>query len=130
MPGALLYALRWQVHALAAGDDEARTLGVDVKRLRVLLIVAATLMTAACVSISGIVGWVGLLVPHLVRLVVGPSFALVLPLSALVGGIFLVWADTLARTVFDPRELPVGIVTAIIGAPVFAVLLARRRGLT
>jgi iron complex transport system permease protein len=126
VPGALLYALRWQVHALAAGDDEARTLGVDVKRLRVLLIVAATLMTAACVSISGIVGWVGLLVPHLVRLVVGPSFALVLPLSALVGGGFLLAVDNVARGV-GGSEIPLGILTALIGAPLFALVLARTR---
>ena len=70
----VLYALRWQVHALAAGDDEARSLGINVTRVRLLLILAATLMTATCVSISGIVGWVGLLIPHIVRMLVGPGF--------------------------------------------------------
>jgi iron complex transport system permease protein len=79
------------------------------------------------VSVSGSIGFVGLVLPHAVRLLVGPRHRALLPLSALVGGIFLVWADTLARTVFDPRELPVGIVTALIGAPVFAFLLAKRR---
>jgi iron complex transport system permease protein len=126
VPGALLYAMRWQVHALAAGDDEARALGIDVSRLRVVLIVAATLMTAACVSISGIVGWVGLLVPHLVRLVVGPNFARVLPLSALVGGGFLLAVDNVARG-SGSSEIPLGILTALIGAPLFALVLARSK---
>lgn len=125
--GALLYALRWQVHALAAGEDEARALGIAVPRLRLLLIVVATLMTAACVSISGIVGWVGLLVPHLVRMVVGPSFAAVLPMSALVGGGFLLAVDDLARGA-GSSEIPLGILTALIGAPLFALVLARTRG--
>jgi iron complex transport system permease protein len=77
--------------------------------------------------VSGSIGFVGLVLPHAVRLLIGPGHRALLPLSALTGAVFLVWADTLARTVFEPRELPVGIVTAIIGAPVFAVLLARRR---
>ncbi|MBL8361574.1 MAG: iron ABC transporter permease [Rubrivivax sp.] len=125
IPGALLYALRWQVHAMAAGDDEARALGVDVTRTRLVLIVAATLMTAACVSVSGIVGWVGLLIPHLVRLLVGPSFALVLPLSALGGGAFLLAVDNVARV--GASEIPLGILTALIGAPLFAAVLMRTR---
>ncbi len=124
IPGAVLYALRWQVHAMAAGEDEARALGIDVRRLRIVLILAATLMTAACVSISGVVGWVGLLVPHLVRLVVGPSFARVLPLSALVGGAFLLAVDDVARGA-GGSEIPLGILTALIGAPLFAVVLMR-----
>jgi iron complex transport system permease protein len=123
-PGLVLYALRWQVHAMAAGEDEARALGIDVKRLRVVLILAATLMTAACVSVSGVVGWVGLLVPHLVRLVVGPGFALVLPLSAVVGGAFLLAVDDIARGV-GGSEIPLGILTALIGAPLFALVLTR-----
>jgi iron complex transport system permease protein len=123
--GAVLWALRWQVHALAAGDDEARTLGVDVPRLRVVLILCATLMTAACVSISGIVGWVGLLIPHIVRMLAGPAFAAVLPLSALLGGGFLLAVDDLARGAGG--EIPLGILTALIGAPLFALVLARSR---
>lgn len=126
LPGALLYALRWQINTLAAGDDEARALGVDVTRLRWLLIVAATLMTAACVSISGIVGWVGLLIPHLVRMLVGPGFARVLPLSALLGAGFLLAVDNVARGA-GGSEIPLGILTALIGAPLFAVVLARTR---
>ena len=90
---------------------------------------ASALLTGAMVSVSGAIGFVGLVLPHAVRLLVGSGHRALLPLSALGGAIFLVWADTLARTAFDPRELPVGIVTAMIGAPVFAVILARRRGL-
>lgn len=126
LSAALLYALRWSVHAMAAGDDEARAMGVDVARVRLLLILAATAMTAACVSIAGIVGWVGLLVPHLVRMLVGPHFVRVLPLSALLGGGFLLAVDDLARGV-GGQEIPLGILTALIGAPLFALVLARAR---
>jgi iron complex transport system permease protein len=122
---AVLWALRWQIHTLAAGEEEARTLGIDVGRLRIVLIVAATVMTATCVSISGIVGWVGLLVPHIVRMLVGPSFAVVLPLSALLGGGFLLAVDDLARGAGG--EIPLGILTALIGAPLFALVLVRTR---
>jgi iron complex transport system permease protein len=115
--------------AFAFGDTTAASLGVNVNAVRWGLLVATALLTGAMVSVSGSIGFVGLVLPHAVRLVVGARHRALLPLSALVGAIFLVWADTLARTVFDPRELPVGIVTAIIGAPVFAVLLARRRAL-
>jgi iron complex transport system permease protein len=113
--------------AFAFGDTTAASLGFSVSRVRWGLLGASALLTGALVSVSGSIGFVGLVLPHAVRLINGPSNRPLLPLSALVGGIFLVWADTAARTVFDPRELPVGIVTALIGAPVFAVLLARRR---
>lgn len=113
--------------AFAFGDASAASLGIDVQRSRWLLLGVTALLTGAMVSVSGSIGFVGLILPHAVRLMVGPRHRALLPLSALVGGTFLVWADTLARTVFDPRELPVGIVTALIGAPVFALLLARRK---
>jgi iron complex transport system permease protein len=113
--------------AFAFGDTTAASLGFSVTRVRWGLLIAGALLTGALVSVSGSIGFVGLVLPHAVRLVVGPGNRALLPLSALVGGVFLLWADTLARTVFDPRELPVGIVTALIGAPVFALLLARRR---
>lgn len=113
--------------AFAFGDVTAASLGFSVSRVRWGLLGASALLTGALVSVSGSIGFVGLVLPHAVRLIIGPSNRPLLPLSALVGGIFLVWADTAARTVFDPRELPVGIVTALIGAPVFAILLARRR---
>ena len=113
--------------AFAFGDTTAASLGVPVQGARWALLAATALLTGAMVSVSGAIGFVGLVLPHAVRLLVGPGHRALLPLSALVGAVFLIWADTLARTLFDPRELPVGIVTALIGAPVFALLLARRR---
>jgi iron complex transport system permease protein len=100
---------------------------VPVSSARWLLLIGTALLTGAMVSVSGSIGFVGLVLPHAVRLVVGPGHRALLPLSALVGAVFLIWADTLARSIFDPREIPVGIVTALVGAPVFGVLLARRR---
>jgi iron complex transport system permease protein len=111
----------------AFGDTTAATLGSPVQGVRWGLLGATALLTGALVSVSGAIGFVGLVLPHAVRIVAGPGNRALLPLSALVGGVFLIWADTLARTVFSPRELPVGIVTALVGAPVFAFLLARRR---
>jgi iron complex transport system permease protein len=113
--------------AFAFGDTSAATLGVNVQATRWILLTASALLTGAMVSVSGAIGFVGLILPHAVRLLVGPRHRMLLPLSALVGASFLIWADTAARSLFDPRELPVGIVTAIVGAPVFAALLARRR---
>jgi len=112
--------------AFAFGDTAAAALGVHVSRTRWLLLIATALLTGAMVSVSGSIGFVGLVLPHAIRLVVGTANRLVLPLSALLGAVVLVWADTAARTVFDPRELPVGIVTAIVGAPLFVALLLRR----
>ena len=113
--------------AFAFGDTSAATLGINVSATRWIMLTAAALLTGAMVAVSGAIGFVGLILPHAVRLLVGPRHRLLLPLSALVGASFLMWADTVARSLFDPRELPVGIVTALIGAPVFAVLLARRK---
>jgi ABC-type Fe3+-siderophore transport system permease subunit len=115
---------------LAVGDDEASSLGVNPGRLRLLVILAASLATATAVAVSGLIGFVGLVVPHIVRRLVGGSHARVLPMSVLVGGAFLVLADLVARVVLAPAELPIGVVTAFIGAPFFAGLLwvgARRR---
>lgn len=113
--------------AFALGDTTAASVGIPVQGVRWALLGAGALLTGALVAVSGSIGFVGLVLPHAVRLLVGPGHRALLPLSALTGAVFLVWADTLARTVFEPRELPVGIVTAIVGAPLFAVLLARRR---
>jgi iron complex transport system permease protein len=123
---ALVWALRWQVNVLALGDDEARALGVRVARIRALLIVAATLMTAAAVSISGIVAWVGLLVPHMARLLVGPSFPTLLPVTLVMGGGYLLLVDDVCRSVAH-TDVPLGILTALLGAPVFILLLTRGR---
>lgn len=119
-----LALLRWRVNLLSLPDEEAQALGVPVARLRLVLVAAATLATAAAVSLTGIIGWVGLVVPHVARLLVGPEFSRLLPASLLLGGGFLVAADTLARTA-AAIELPLGILTALVGAPFFLFLLAR-----
>lgn len=121
LPMALL---RWRVNLLTLSDEEASALGVDVGRLRLILIASATLATAAVVSITGIIGWVGLIIPHAARFLVGPEFSRLLPAALLLGAGFVVAADTLARTATG-IELPLGIVTAVVGAPCFLFLLAR-----
>jgi iron complex transport system permease protein len=131
MPLALLglapmLLLRWRMNLLALPDDEARALGVDTKKLRTLVVVAATLMTAAAVAISGIIGWIGLLVPHAARLMVGPDFGRLLPLAMLIGAAFMLAVDTLCRTM-AMIEVPPGVLTALIGTPVFLWLFAVAR---
>jgi iron complex transport system permease protein len=116
------------MNVMSLGDEEARALGIESNRLRAVLVAAATLMTAAAVSIAGVVGWVGLIVPHAARLLVGPDYSRLLPLSLILGAGFLVVADTIAR-VIAVTEVPLGIVTAVVGAPVFLWLLGTgRRG--
>ncbi|WP_166345989.1 FecCD family ABC transporter permease [Phytoactinopolyspora limicola] len=127
---AALLLFLWNARTLNAftfGDDAAASLGVDVNRIRWLLLVACALLTGVLVAVSGSIGFVGLLLPHAVRFLVGPDHRLVLPLSALLGGVFLLWVDTVARTVFDPRELPVGVVTAIVGVPAFIWVLRKKQ---
>lgn len=119
-----LILLRWRINLLAMGYDEARTMGVEVGPLRLLIIACATLVTAACVSISGIIGWVGLMVPHMVRLLTGPRFDRLLPASLLAGAAFMVLVDMVARSI-ALMEVPLGILTAVLGAPIFMWLLAR-----
>jgi iron complex transport system permease protein len=122
-----LIAHRRLLDVLRLGDDEAAALGVDVGRVRLAVIVAATLGTAAAVAVSGLIGFVGIIVPHAIRLLVGGSYRVVLPLSIVVGAGFLVFADLLARTVLSPAELPIGVVTAFFGAPFFALVLRTTR---
>ena len=114
------------LNALLAGDETAATLGVDVKRLRWRLLGLCSLLTGVMVAVSGGIGFVGLMVPHAVRLLIGTDHRRVLPIAMLAGGIFLAWADVLARTLFAPAELPIGIITALSGAPFFMWLLRRR----
>ncbi|MER2091786.1 MAG: iron chelate uptake ABC transporter family permease subunit, partial [Saccharopolyspora rectivirgula] len=112
---------------MGTGDEEATALGVHPGRVRVLVLGAASLATAAAVSVAGLIGFVGLVVPHLVRLAAGGSFRIIVPLSLLFGGAFLVLADLLARSLLAPAEIPIGVITAFTGAPFFAFLLHRRR---
>ena len=112
---------------LSVGDEEAATLGVNVNRTRLIVIAAATLGAAAVVSVSGLIGYVGIIVPHTIRLVAGNSYRLNLPLSFLGGGVFLILADVLAKTLSSPAELPIGVVTAFFGAPFFWLILHRFR---
>lgn len=123
---APMLLLRWRMNLLALPDDEARALGVDTRRLRVLVVTAATLMTAAAVAVSGIIGWVGLLIPHAARLLVGPDFGRLLPLAMLLGAAFLLAVDTLCRTL-AAIEVPPGVLTALIGTPFFLWLFALAR---
>jgi iron complex transport system permease protein len=114
---------------LSVGDEEAGALGVRTGRVRFWVVLGASLGTAAAVAVSGLIGFVGIIVPHIVRMVAGSSYRIVLPLSFLLGAAFLVFADVIARTVAAPAELPIGVVTAFFGAPFFAVVLRTSRGL-
>jgi len=115
------------LNILLSGEESALNLGVDVENVRRMVLVLASLVTATCVSFCGIIGFVGLVVPHIMRLIVGPDHRILLPSSFLAGAIFLIWTDTLARKIIAPTELPVGIITAILGVPFFLFLLIRRR---
>ena len=127
--GAIVAArfLAFRLNALSLGEEGAAYLGIDVERDKIIVLALGSLLTAAAVSISGLIGFVGLVVPHAVRLVLGPDHRLLLPAAALSGGAFIVLADLFARTVLAPSEIPIGIITAIIGAPFFIYLLRRTR---
>ena len=127
--GAVVIGSGRLLDVLRLGDEEAASLGVRVDRVRLLVVLAATLATAAAVSVSGLIGFVGIIVPHTVRLVFGWSYRVIVPLSALFGAGFLVVADLMARTLMSPAELPIGVVTAFLGAPFF-VLVLRTMGRT
>jgi len=120
----ILYLMRWHINVLSLGDEEASAMGLKVGRTRWIVILCVAAISAAVVAAAGVVGWVGLVVPHLARMVVGPDHKTLLPAAALMGGIYLLAMDVGARTL-TPAEIPLGILTAIIGAPVFAWLLRR-----
>jgi iron complex transport system permease protein len=124
-----LLAHRRLLDVLRVGETEATSLGVDVARLRLTVVIAATLGVAAAVSVSGLIGFLGIIVPHAVRLTAGPSYRVLLPVSMIGGAAFLVLADVVARTAQAPDEVPIGVITAIIGAPFFLFVLRSRRGL-
>jgi len=124
----ILLACRRVLDILAVGDHEALSLGIPVARMRLLIVVAASLATAAAVSVSGLIAFVGIIVPHTVRLLAGTSYRVVIPLSLLFGGAFLAMADLVARTILAPAEVPIGVVTAFFGAPFFVLVLRQARG--
>ncbi|WP_300035569.1 iron ABC transporter permease [Methanospirillum sp.] len=124
--GTILLLIRWRINLLSLGSDEARTLGVDMKQITRIIILCATLLTAASVCISGIIGWVGLVVPHLGRMVTGPDYRRLLPMTIVMGASYLLIMDDLSRTLIT-TEIPLGILTALLGAPFFAYLLWRRK---
>ena len=124
---AVVLRYRGALDVLAVGDEEAASLGLDPSRVRLIVVVASSLGAAAAVAVSGLIGFVGIIVPHTIRLVFGASNRVVLPLSVLFGGAFMVAADLAARTLVEPGELPIGVVTAFIGAPFFALVLRTSR---
>jgi iron complex transport system permease protein len=117
-----LFFSGWSLNAMSFGEEEAASMGVDVKKLRALVILSATLLTASTVALCGLIGWVGLIVPHLARFLIGPNFTTLLPVSYAIGAFFTLAADTLVRLLL-PGEMPVGIVTSVIGAPLFIYIL-------
>jgi iron complex transport system permease protein len=122
-PGLIvLYLFRWWLNPIALGDEDAMTLGIDVRKARMIYIVIGTLIVAASVSSCGAIGWVGLVVPHMARLIVGSDHDALIPFTALLGGTFMLVMDTLARSL-PGGEIPVGVLTALLGAPFFAYLL-------
>ena len=125
---ATLFALRWRINILTMGDDEAATMGVNARRTRIVVIVAATLVTAASVCVTGMIGWVGLVIPHLCRMLVGTDYRRLIPASMLMGASFLLIVDDVARLA-TTAEIPIGILTAFVGAPFFLYLITRKKKL-
>ena len=122
----VLLLIRWRINLLTMGEEDARALGIHTGQIRIIIILCATFISAAAVCVSGIIGWIGLVIPHIGRLLVGSDNKYLLPVSALIGAIYLVSVDTLARTLME-TEIPIGILTALVGAPVFAYLLRKNR---
>ena len=124
--GAFLWLVRWKLNILSLGDEEAQTLGVNPNRVKLAIMVCATLITAAAVSVGGVIGWIGLVIPHAGRIIVGPDHLRLLPVSLSLGASFLLVIDTISRTVL-PAEVPLGVLTGLVGVPLLIVLLRRNR---
>lgn len=122
----LIYGFYRNLNILSLGEQAAQHLGMNVEKVKVLVLVAGSLLTAAAVSVAGIIGFVGLIVPHMVRILIGPDHKILLPASCLAGALFLLWSDTLARTLIPAMEIPIGVITALAGAPFFGYLLKKR----
>lgn len=125
---SVLIAMRYKINILSLGDEEAHSLGIDPTKTRLILIFAATLITAACISVTGIIGWVGLIIPHIARMLVGPNHNRLIVFSTILGAVFTSLIDLIARTV-SQSEIPVGILTAVIGAPFFMILFKKTKGM-
>ena len=123
-----LFLLRWKINLLTLGDDEARTMGVHAGHLRLGVVLCASLVTAASISVAGMIGWVGLVIPHLCRKLVGSNFKVLMPASMLAGSAFLLLTDNISRNLIA-TEIPIGILTAFVGAPFFLYLMLRKEGL-
>ncbi|SHH97510.1 iron complex transport system permease protein [Sporobacter termitidis DSM 10068] len=119
-----LILLRWRLNVLSMGDDEAKALGIETKRLRFVVILCSTILTAASISIGGLIGWVGLVIPHLARTIVGSNNKILIPAAIIIGGSFLLLVDNFARSL-SSVEIPLGVLTAIVGAPFFITLMLR-----
>ena len=123
----VLLMLRWRINILSLGDEDAYSLGVNPVKTRLVIIVMATLITAACVTVTGVIGWVGLVIPHICRMLIGVDHKNLLPVSCVVGATFMILVDLMARTV-TAAEIPIGILTALVGAPFFALLFKQAKG--
>lgn len=124
---SVIMILARDLNAIMVGEEQAGNLGINVNRIRMMLLLAASLVTAISVSVAGTIGFVGLIIPHVLRLLVGPDHRILLPASVIGGSLFMIWTDTLARTIISPAELPVGIITSLLGAPFFIYLLMSRK---
>ena len=126
LAGIILITIRWRINILSLGEGEARTLGMDIRRIRGIVVVCATILTASAVCISGTIGWIGLVIPHLCRMMIGPDNRKVIPFSIVMGAIFLLLIDTMARVITN-AELPLSILTGFVGAPFYFYLLLKQR---
>ncbi|OOM79529.1 iron ABC transporter permease [Clostridium sp. BL-8] len=122
-----LFLIRYKINVLSFGEEEAQAMGIDTKKIRLIIIFCATLLTASSVAVAGMIGWIGLIIPHIARLIVGPNYKILLPTSLLIGATFMILVDDVARSLFT-IEIPLGILTAIIGAPFFIYLLLKGKG--
>lgn len=123
---AIILLLRWRINLLTLEEEEARSLGINIRHYRLLFIVASTLLSAAAVCLGGLIGWVGLMIPHMARALVGVDYGRLIPASAMLGATYLVLMDDIARSVLS-LELPLGVVTSIMGAPFFVYLIIKRK---
>ena len=123
----VIFVLRWRINLLTLDDEEARTLGINIKFYRLVFIIASTVLSAAAVCLGGLIGWVGLMIPHMARAIVGVNYGRLIPASTLLGAGYLVLMDDIARSIMS-MEIPIGVVTSIMGAPFFVYLIIKRKG--